>query len=66
MVYATSNFDVVKIHSSLHLPFKPQAIFKKQRASKVPIHLQNKVSSLLDIMEQNNIISPVNKKTNEK
>ena len=36
--YATSKFDVGKISSSLHLPLKPDAVFKKQRASKVPIH----------------------------
>ena len=31
-----SKFDVGKISSSLHLPLKPDAVFKKQRASKVP------------------------------
>ena len=48
-VYATSKFDVGKTSSPLHLPLKPDAVFKKQRASKVPIHLQNKVNRLLDI-----------------
>ena len=43
MVYATFNFDVGKVNSPLHLSLKPDAIFKKQRASKVPIHLQHKV-----------------------
>ena len=42
-VYATSKFDVGKISSSLQLPLKPDAVFKKQRASKVPIHLHDKV-----------------------
>ena len=65
-VYATSKFDVGKISSSLHLPLKPDAVFKKQRASKVPIHLHDKVNRLLDILEQNNIISPVNKKEQPK
>ena len=60
-VYATSNFDVGKISSSLHLPLKPDAVFKKQRASKVPIHLYDKVNRLLDTLEQFEIISPVNK-----
>ena len=60
-VYATSKFDVGKICSSLHLPLKPEAVFKKQRASKVPIHLHDKVNRLLDILEQYEIISPVNK-----
>ena len=65
-VYATSKFDVGKISSLLHLPLKSDAIFKKQRASKVPIHLQDKVKRLLDILEQNEIISPVNKKEQPK
>ena len=51
-VYATSKFDVGKISSSLHLPLKPDAVFKKQRASKVPIHLHDKVIRLLGILEQ--------------
>ena len=43
-VYATSKFfDVGKISSSLHLTLKPDAVFKKQRANKVPIHLHDKV-----------------------
>ena len=65
-VYATSKFDVGKIISSLHLPSKPDAVFRKQRASKVPIHLHNKVNRLLDILEQNEIISPVNKEEQPK
>ena len=36
-VHATSKFDVGKINSPLHLSLKPDAVFKKQRASKVPI-----------------------------
>ena len=65
-VYATSKFDVGKISSPIHLPLKSDAIFKKQRASKVPIHLQDKVKRLLDILEQNEIISPVNKEEQPK
>ena len=60
-VYATSKFDVGKVSSSLHLPLKPDAVFKEQRASKVPIHIHDKVNRLLDILEQYEIISPVNK-----
>ena len=48
-VYATSKFDVGKVSSSLHLPLKPDAVFKKQRASKVTIHLHDKVIRLLII-----------------
>ena len=65
-VYATSKFDVGKISSSLHLPLKPDAVFKKQRAIKVPIHLHDKVNRLLDILEQYKIISPVNKEEQPK
>ena len=38
--------------SPLHLPLKLDAVFKKQRAIKVPIHSQDKVNRLLDILEQ--------------
>ena len=43
-VYTTSKFDVGKISSSLQLPLKPDAVFKKQSASKVPIHLHDMVN----------------------
>ena len=51
-VYATSKFDEGKINSPLILRLKPDAVFKKQRASKAPIHLQDKVNRLLEILEQ--------------
>ena len=51
MAYAPSKFDVGKVNSPLHLPLKPDAIFKKQRARKVPIHLQDNINRLLDILE---------------
>ena len=44
MVFATSKFYVEKVNSSLNLQLKPDAFFKKQRASKVPIHFQDKVN----------------------
>ena len=66
MVYATPKFDVGKVNSPLHLPLKPGKIFKKQRTSKVPIHLQDKVNRLLDILEQYEIISPVIKEEQPK
>ena len=60
MVYSTSNFNVRKTHIPLHLPLKLDAVFKKQRVSKVPIHLQDKVNSLFDVLEQYEILSAVN------
>ena len=65
-VYATSKFDNGKVNSPLHLPLKADAVFKKQRASKIPIHLQDKVNRLLEILEQYEIISPVNKEEQPK
>ena len=65
-VNAISKFDVGKVNSALQLPLKPDSVFKKQRASKVPIHLHDKVNRLLDILEQYKIISPVNKKEQPK
>ena len=65
-VCATLKFDVRKINSPLHLLLKPDAIFEKQGASKVPIHLHDKVNRLLDILEHNEIIYPVNKEEQPK
>ena len=65
-IYATSKFDVGKVSSSLYLPLKIHTVFKKQRASKVPIHLHDKVNRLLNILEQYEIISPVNKEEQPK
>ena len=66
MVYATSKFDVGKVKLPLRLHLKPDAVFKKQRASKVPNDHQDKVNRLLRILEQYEIISPVNKKEHAK
>ena len=65
-VYATSKFDIGKVNSPLHSQLKPDAILKKQSASKVPIHLLDKVNKLLDILEEYEIISPVNKELQPK
>ena len=61
MFYALSKFDVGKVSSPLCLHLKPDAVFKKQRASKVSNDDQDKVNRLLGILEQYEIISPVNK-----
>ena len=45
---------------------KIDAVFKKQRASKVPFYLHDKVKRLLDILEQYEIISPENKEEQPK
>ena len=64
--YATSKFDVGKVNIPLHLPLITDVVFKKQRANKVPIHLQDEVNRLLDILEQYEIISTVNKEEQPK
>ena len=64
--YATSKLDVGKVSSSLYLSLKPDAFLRKQRASKVPIHLHDKVNRLLNTVEQNEIVSPVNKEEQPK
>ena len=66
MVYATSKFYVGKLQAPLHLPLIFDAVFKKQRASIVPIHFQDKVNRVVDILEQYEIISPVNKEEQPK
>ena len=64
--YSTSKVDVGKLNSPVHLPLKHDAVFKKERASKFPFHLQDKVNRLLEILEQYEIISPVNKEEQPK
>ena len=64
--YAQSKFDVGQKKLPLHLPLKPDEVFKKQRASKVPNHLNNKVNRLLDILEEYEIISSVKKEEQPK
>ena len=60
-VYATTKFDVGKAKVKLNLPMKTDAIFKKQRISKVPIHFRERIQKLLDVLKKYEIIAPVNK-----
>ena len=60
-VYATAKFDVGKTKVKLNLPMKTDAIFKKQRISKVPIHLREPIQKLLDVLKKYDIVAPVNK-----
>ena len=64
-VYATSKFDVGIINSPIHLPLKPDAVLKKQRAYKTnSLTWQN--NRLHDNLEQYEIISRVNKEEQPK
>ena len=58
--YATSKFDVGKIKLELNFLLKATAIFKKQRATRIPLQLQNRVQHLLDILTHFDIIATVN------
>ena len=58
--YANSKFDVGKIKVKLNLPFKATAIFKKQRATRIPLQLQDKVQHILNILTHFDIMAPVN------
>ena len=60
-VYATTKLDVGKTKVKLNLRMKKDAIFKKQRISKVPIHLRERIQKLLDVLKKYDIIAPVNK-----
>ena len=60
-VYATTKFDVGKTKIKLNLPMKKDAVFKKQRVSKVPIHLRDRIQKLLDVLKKYDKTSPVNK-----
>ena len=61
--YATSKFDVGKIKVELNLPLKATAILKKQRATRIPHQLQDRVQHLLDILTHFDIKAPVNTDT---
>ena len=55
--YATSKFDAGKIKVELHLPLEATAVFKKQRATRIPLQLQDQVLNILTHFE---IIAPIN------
>ena len=50
-----------KTKVKLNLPMKKDAVFEKQRISKVPIHLRERIQKLLDVIKKYDIIAPVNK-----
>ena len=50
----------MKIKVEQNLPLKATAVFKKQRATRIPLQLQERVQHLLDILTQFGIIAPLN------
>ena len=53
-------FDVGKIKVKLNVFLKASAIFKKQRATRIYVQLQDRVQRLIDILTHFDIIAPVN------
>ena len=58
--YETSKFDVGKIKVELNLPLKATEIFRKQRATRIPLLLQDRVPHLANSLTHFDIIAPVN------
>ena len=58
--YATSKFDAGKIKVELNLPLKATAIFNKQRTTRSPLQLQDRVQQLLGILTHFDIIATEN------
>ena len=54
-VYATSKFDIGKINSPLHLPLKPDAIFKNRERAKYQVTYM--IKSIDYLAFQNNMKS---------
>ena len=63
MVHTTSEFDVGKLNAPLHLPLKPDAVLKKTTSE---LSTNSQVNRFSDILEQYEIVSPVNKEEKPK
>ena len=59
-VYSHHKYDIGKTKYNFHLPLKKDATFKKQRPSKIPIHLRDKLEKLTDELIQAGIIRELN------
>ena len=55
-VYSLHKFDVGKTRQNSHVTFKPNVELKRQRASKVPLHLKDKLEKLLKQLKDADII----------
>ena len=55
-VYSQHKFDVGKTRQKFHLTLKPNVEFKRQRPSKVPLHLKEKLEKLLTQLKDADII----------
>ena len=55
-VYSLHKFDVGKTRQTFHVTLKPNVELRRQRASKVPLHLKNKLEELLTQLKDADII----------
>ena len=55
-VYSSHKFDVGKTRQKFHVTLQPNVELKRQRASKVPLHLKDKLEKLLTQLKDVNII----------
>ena len=55
-VYSLHRFDVGKTRQKFHVTLKPNVELKRQRASKVPLHLKDKFEKLLTQIKDAEII----------
>ena len=59
-VYSHHKYDIGSTKHKFHLPLKKDATFKKQRPSKVSIHLRDKLEKLMDELIQAGIMRELN------
>ena len=61
-VYSHHKYDIGKTKHKFHIPLKKDATFKKQRPSKIPVHLRDKLDKLMDELIQAGIVRELNEK----
>ena len=61
-VYSHHKYDIGKTKHKFHIPLKKDATFKKQRPSKIPVHLRDKLDKLMDEIIQAGIVRELNEK----
>ena len=47
VLYSLQKFDVGKTRQNFHVTLKPNVELKRQRATRVPLHLKDKIENLL-------------------
>ena len=55
-VYSQHKFDIGQTKQKFHVTLKPNSELRKQRPSKVPLHLKDKLEKLLGQLQETNII----------